>query len=136
MIKNTYPKGKLLSIKIPSGLSCLFFFVTFFAVFFLVYVNGSVNDAIKEQIFKTIDDTQNTLIGVNATLDDYSNTSDVENYPILILEDDVPYFLVSKDDEINFESAEWQQIKRDLNKFRSEERRVGKECRSRWSPYH
>ena len=21
-------------------------------------------------------------------------------------------------------------------KFRSEERRVGKECRSRWSPYH
>src|SRR3712207_4890831 len=23
-----------------------------------------------------------------------------------------------------------------LNRFRSEERRVGKECRSRWSPYH
>ena len=23
-----------------------------------------------------------------------------------------------------------------LNQFRSEERRVGKECRSRWSPYH
>jgi len=23
-----------------------------------------------------------------------------------------------------------------LKKFRSEERRVGKECRSRWSPYH
>ena len=23
-----------------------------------------------------------------------------------------------------------------LNSFRSEERRVGKECRSRWSPYH
>ena len=23
-----------------------------------------------------------------------------------------------------------------LPKFRSEERRVGKECRSRWSPYH
>ena len=22
------------------------------------------------------------------------------------------------------------------NSFRSEERRVGKECRSRWSPYH
>ena len=22
------------------------------------------------------------------------------------------------------------------NKIRSEERRVGKECRSRWSPYH
>ena len=25
---------------------------------------------------------------------------------------------------------------KDLNKYRSEERRVGKECRSRWSPYH
>ena len=24
----------------------------------------------------------------------------------------------------------------DVNKDRSEERRVGKECRSRWSPYH
>ena len=24
----------------------------------------------------------------------------------------------------------------ELNDFRSEERRVGKECRSRWSPYH
>ena len=23
-----------------------------------------------------------------------------------------------------------------INKRRSEERRVGKECRSRWSPYH
>ena len=23
-----------------------------------------------------------------------------------------------------------------VNDFRSEERRVGKECRSRWSPYH
>ena len=23
-----------------------------------------------------------------------------------------------------------------LNRIRSEERRVGKECRSRWSPYH
>src|ERR1035437_3178375 len=26
-------------------------------------------------------------------------------------------------------------LKRD-NRYRSEERRVGKECRSRWSPYH
>src|SRR2546429_3754653 len=27
-------------------------------------------------------------------------------------------------------------ILRMLQKYRSEERRVGKECRSRWSPYH
>ena len=30
-----------------------------------------------------------------------------------------------------------QELQQDLNKtIRSEERRVGKECRSRWSPYH
>ena len=27
-------------------------------------------------------------------------------------------------------------MEEDEKKFRSEERRVGKECRSRWSPYH
>ena len=26
--------------------------------------------------------------------------------------------------------------RKDAKKIRSEERRVGKECRSRWSPYH
>ena len=30
----------------------------------------------------------------------------------------------------------FQQHKRRLYTWRSEERRVGKECRSRWSPYH
>ena len=30
-------------------------------------------------------------------------------------------------DKLTFVDGEW---------FRSEERRVGKECRSRWSPYH
>ena len=33
-------------------------------------------------------------------------------------------------------SAEAGYEKPDLRIFRSEERRVGKECRSRWSPYH
>ena len=27
-------------------------------------------------------------------------------------------------------------LKKAINRLRSEERRVGKECRSRWSPYH
>src|SRR5437016_6983951 len=30
----------------------------------------------------------------------------------------------------------WVQICSSIGKWRSEERRVGKECRSRWSPYH
>ena len=33
---------------------------------------------------------------------------------------------------MNFFAPLWFQ----LNSYRSEERRVGKECRSRWSPYH
>ena len=33
--------------------------------------------------------------------------------------------------------AHWDEIKNsDWIEARSEERRVGKECRSRWSPYH
>src|SRR5476649_1332493 len=28
------------------------------------------------------------------------------------------------------------EMERQMGEFRSEERRVGKECRSRWSPYH
>ena len=30
----------------------------------------------------------------------------------------------------------WSALKRNSMEMRSEERRVGKECRSRWSPYH
>src|SRR2546430_10610558 len=32
--------------------------------------------------------------------------------------------------------ARWPGVGRALPRARSEERRVGKECRSRWSPYH
>ena len=35
-----------------------------------------------------------------------------------------------------FEEEVWNWKKVSGNKIRSEERRVGKECRSRWSPYH
>ena len=34
------------------------------------------------------------------------------------------------------EVAKHHQLSEELVKSRSEERRVGKECRSRWSPYH
>ena len=33
-------------------------------------------------------------------------------------------------------SRKFQNTLEELDKKRSEERRVGKECRSRWSPYH
>ena len=39
-------------------------------------------------------------------------------------------------DQVTFDSAEATKKYGVAVKCRSEERRVGKECRSRWSPYH
>ena len=47
----------------------------------------------------------------------------------------VQYFTANTTDSQNL----WKKAAEDaaaLKKMRSEERRVGKECRSRWSPYH
>lgn len=89
----------------------IFFFVTFFAVFFFVYVNGSVNNAIKEQIFKSLDDTQSTLISANATLDAYSNASNIENYPVMIKNGDTPILIAPAEKNIDTNSREWEQIR-------------------------
>src|SRR5258708_28821271 len=43
--------------------------------------------------------------------------------------DDLGYFH-------NCLSTGWNSFCKVRNSYRSEERRVGKECRSRWSPYH
>ena len=94
----------------------IFFFVTFFAVFFSVYVNGSVNNAIKEQIFKSLDDTQSTLISANATLDAYSNASNIENYPVMIKNGDTPILIAPAEKNIDTNSREWEQIRNDLLK--------------------
>ena len=94
----------------------IFFFVTFFAVFFFVYVNGSVNNAIKEQIFKSLDDTQSTLISANATLDSYSNASNIENYPVMIKNGDTPILIAPAEKNIDTNSREWEQIRNDLLK--------------------
>lgn len=94
----------------------IFFFVTFFAVFFFVYVNGSVNNAIKEQIFKSLDDTQSTLISANATLDAYSNASNIENYPVMIKNGDTPILIAPAEKNIDTNSREWEQIRNDLLK--------------------
>ena len=94
----------------------IFFFVTFFAVFFFVYVNGSVNNAIKEQIFKSLDDTQSTLISANATLDAYSNASNIENYPVMIKKGDTPILIAPAEKNIDTNSREWEQIRNDLLK--------------------
>ena len=50
-----------------------------------------------------------------------------------LLIDKYPFLDSDKDGNISY--AEAQKITR-IDLTRSEERRVGKECRSRWSPYH
>ena len=40
------------------------------------------------------------------------------------------------DPDQSMDPEAWKKYKEYLEKRRSEERRVGKECRSRWSPYH
>ena len=77
----------------------------------------------------TITEIKNTLEGINSRLDDTEE-------------------LISKLDDRVMEITQAEQRKgkgilknkdslRDLwDNIRSEERRVGKECRSRWSPYH
>ena len=38
--------------------------------------------------------------------------------------------------QVTMDAAELGRVVKEVNDERSEERRVGKECRSRWSPYH
>lgn len=42
-------------------LMLIIFFVSFFSIFFFVYVNGSVTAAIQDEIYQTLDHTQNTI---------------------------------------------------------------------------
>lgn len=108
---NEFIKGLSLSQQL---FVLIIFFVTFFAAFFFVYVDGRVNNAINEQIFRSLDDTQNTLISANAILDIPSKTANIENYPILIDRDGVPHFIVS----VERNESEWNQIEKDLKDLR------------------
>ncbi len=108
---NEFIKGLSLSQQL---FVLIIFFVTFFAAFFFVYVDGRVNNAINEQIFRSLDDTQNTLISANAIIDIPSKTANIENYPVLIDRDGVPHFIVS----IERNESEWDQIEKDLATLR------------------
>ena len=46
------------------------------------------------------------------------------------------YYSTIKGNEIELFVVRWMDLESVIKSERSEERRVGKECRSRWSPYH
>ena len=62
----------------------------------------------------------------------------VPDIQMLLQVGDTPYHLRDvTDPDTGAAYVLWQQSSYDLHdQIRSEERRVGKECRSRWSPYH
>ena len=51
------------------------------------------------------------------------------------LEEELNYLKTTREKEVAEQIKEARSFG-DLSENRSEERRVGKECRSRWSPYH
>ena len=51
----------------------------------------------------------------------------------MALQTDSRYLAMDQARKMNDKDEELQNL---IGEFRSEERRVGKECRSRWSPYH
>ena len=67
----------------------------------------------------------------------YNGESFQDDLALKINENGGIYFDFKTDNESSRRTLEVR-FKRDrgLNEDRSEERRVGKECRSRWSPYH
>ena len=55
-----------------------------------------------------------------------------ERFPLLTLDE----FFNGNTEEDSIAPNQWEFGRPTLSEIRSEERRVGKECRSRWSPYH
>ena len=78
--------------------------------------------------------------GIELTKDDYYKTylgfNDADCYKLLIEKG----LLKMDEQQINTLMIQkkkiFEQLAKAEGKMRSEERRVGKECRSRWSPYH
>ena len=87
----------------------------------------------KEELSNNVS-TDNTQTNIVNNI--YANVSinDIPEYSgqiVIDINNNVPYF---EDTDITTENFEYYS---QLDEFeRSEERRVGKECRSRWSPYH
>ena len=53
-----------------------------------------------------------------------------------VVSEQAPPADIAKEKPDRISMPEDKKEKKELKKKRSEERRVGKECRSRWSPYH
>lgn len=110
---NAFIKGLSLSQQL---FMLIFFFVTFFAAFFFVYINNSIDDAIKEQIFESLDNTQQTLLSASTQDDIHTQAGNISSYTIMAYYDtkNSLHVVLTQDVEngelINDTSDEWSQI--------------------------
>src|SRR5439155_6323939 len=94
----------------------LFFFFFFFFYFFFFQAEDGIRDG---HVTGVQTCALPIFFGGNDRLAQRQNAPVLREYEDIILEDDGAHARVRTHDTL-----------------RSEERRVGKECRSRWSPYH
>ena len=78
-----------------------------------------------------LDSYEAILSGIEETFGQFSIPYDKEKVREFILKYSVQDLLEQVSEERNLDAGVLNQVV-----LRSEERRVGKECRSRWSPYH
>ena len=86
--------------------------LSFFSVFFFVHVNDAVNTAISQQIYKSLDDTQSTLISVHPDLNSYNKANGIETYPVEIVGDNMIFYKSSGMTSLT--EKEVTQIKNDI----------------------
>ena len=120
-------------------------------------LGGASVHAVKSGVADFVfNDDENTLLGVKMLLS-YLPSNNIENAPFLVTDDPVNRIeenlrdIVPEDPDKPYDVRDVIRLITDKGKFleiaesyapniiiglRSEERRVGKECRSRWSPYH
>ena len=110
---NAFIKGLSLSQQL---FMLIFFFVTFFAAFFFVYINNSIDDAIKEQIFESLDNTQQTLLSASTQDDIHTQAGNISSYTVMAYYDtkNSLHVVLTQDVEngelIDDTSDEWSQI--------------------------
>lgn len=82
-------------------------FISFFSVFFFVYINGNVKNAVKDEMFATLDHTQNIIESMSGYDQLPTNINGVSVYEVKIIDD----YLVLEHDGTGISLKEQEAIK-------------------------
>ena len=88
--------------------------------------------------YKFVDKGKETAVAAHSVdADEKHQAVGIGNLRVLILPDeDGFWFAQGLELDYGVQGSTLEEAKKHFEEGRSEERRVGKECRSRWSPYH